>query len=148
MESKKIYKRDLILWKDRQYLQWLIDNNQERIEDLRREIRSWETLINHLKARGKDMVAGEKVGITQGDIQMAKDVPMAQLVEGEFKHTGNTLVGRCPFHTERTGSFTVFLKNNTWYCFSCGIGGDTIAYMQKKTGGNFINVVKFLIGKP
>ena len=37
----------------------------------------------------------------------------------------------CPFHTEKTGSFQVYPKTQSFYCFGCGVGGDTIAFVQK-----------------
>ena len=37
----------------------------------------------------------------------------------------------CPFHTEKTASFQVYPKTQSFYCFGCGVGGDTIAFVQK-----------------
>ena len=37
----------------------------------------------------------------------------------------------CPFHTEKTASFHVYPKSQSFYCFGCGVGGDTIAFVQK-----------------
>ena len=53
----------------------------------------------------------------------------------ELKRAGSNLVGRCPFHNERTGSFTVFHANDPsaahYYCFGCGEGGDAITFVMK-----------------
>jgi DNA primase len=37
---------------------------------------------------------------------------------------GNIFVGRCPFHEEKTPSFTVNIINDTFHCFGCGVSGD------------------------
>ena len=37
----------------------------------------------------------------------------------------------CPFHTEKTPSFQIYPKSQSFYCFGCGVGGDTIAFVQK-----------------
>lgn len=49
----------------------------------------------------------------------------------EFNHRGNKLVGLCPFHQEKTPSFTVYLNGNDFYCFGCGVGGDSITFVEK-----------------
>src|SRR6266542_1755691 len=38
----------------------------------------------------------------------------------------------CPFHQEKTPSFTIYPKTNTFHCFGCGISGDTIEFIQLK----------------
>lgn len=38
---------------------------------------------------------------------------------------------RCPFHSERTASFRIYQRNNSFYCFGCGIGGDQINFVAK-----------------
>lgn len=37
----------------------------------------------------------------------------------------------CPFHNEKTPSFQIYKKTQSFYCFGCGVGGDTIAFVQK-----------------
>ncbi len=39
---------------------------------------------------------------------------------------GSTLMGLCPFHTEKTGSFAVTPSKNLFHCFSCNRGGDYV----------------------
>ena len=48
-----------------------------------------------------------------------------------LKRSGSTLMGLCPFHSEKTPSFTVTAKNNFFYCFGCGAGGDAITFLMK-----------------
>lgn len=44
----------------------------------------------------------------------------------ELRRMGKNLVGLCPFHQERTPSFTVDREKNVFHCFGCGVGGDVI----------------------
>lgn len=44
----------------------------------------------------------------------------------ELRRTGKNLVGLCPFHQEKTPSFTVDREKNVFHCFGCGAGGDVI----------------------
>lgn len=41
----------------------------------------------------------------------------------KLRKAGECYIGRCPFHKEKTGSFVVVPKRNTWHCFGCGKGG-------------------------
>ena len=41
---------------------------------------------------------------------------------------------RCPFHNERTASFKLYTRNNSFYCFGCGVGGDVIKLYQLLKG--------------
>ena len=43
-----------------------------------------------------------------------------------LKKRGNTYVGLCPFHNEKTPSFTVYPATQSFYCFGCGAGGDAV----------------------
>lgn len=52
----------------------------------------------------------------------------------ELKRRGITLVGLCPFHGEKTPSFTVFPTSNSFKCFGCGIGGDAIHFLMEHKG--------------
>ena len=48
-----------------------------------------------------------------------------------LKRAGSNLNGLCPFHSERTPSFTVFPATKSFYCFGCGAGGDVITFIMK-----------------
>mgnify|MGYP001607786983 CR=1 FL=1 len=52
---------------------------------------------------------------------------------------------QCPFHgEERTPSLHIYTNTNTWHCFGCGAGSDTIDWVMKKGGVNFVQAVKYL----
>ncbi|MBO6020365.1 MAG: DNA primase, partial [Clostridia bacterium] len=56
---------------------------------------------------------------------------IVQLISGyvTLRRAGSNMVGLCPFHSERTPSFTVFPGTNGFYCFGCGAGGDAITFV-------------------
>lgn len=61
-----------------------------------------------------------------------------------LKHRGNTLVGLCPFHNEKSASFTVYPASNSYYCFGCGAGGDAITFIRGIENLDYVDAVRFL----
>lgn len=57
---------------------------------------------------------------------------------------GKNFVGLCPFHSEKTPSFTVNPQNQMFYCFGCGEGGNVYTFLMKYHGLNFVDAVKTL----
>lgn len=57
---------------------------------------------------------------------------------------GSTLMGLCPFHTEKTGSFAVTPSKNLFHCFSCNRGGDSITFTMEKENLSFSSAVEFI----
>ena len=49
-----------------------------------------------------------------------------------LKRAGSNYNGLCPFHSERTPSFTVFPSTKSFYCFGCGAGGDVVTFIMKR----------------
>ncbi len=64
-----------------------------------------------------------------------------------LKRRGRVYVCNCPFHSERTPSFTVFPDTQSFYCFGCGSGGDVITFVMKSENLDFWEAVKFLAEK-
>ena len=52
--------------------------------------------------------------------------------------------GLCPFHSERTPSFTVYPSNGSFYCFGCGAGGNAITFVKRAENLDFEDAVEFL----
>lgn len=48
-----------------------------------------------------------------------------------LKRRGRNLVGLCPFHTEKTPSFSVFPERQSWHCFGCGEGGNVFTFLMR-----------------
>ena len=58
-----------------------------------------------------------------------------------LKKRGNRFVACCPFHQEKTPSFTVNREENFYYCFGCHESGNTYTFLQKKENMSFNNVI-------
>ena len=61
-----------------------------------------------------------------------------------LKRRGKNLVGLCPFHNEKTPSFTVYPENGSFYCFGCGSGGDVITFTSLIERLDYVEAVKLL----
>lgn len=59
-----------------------------------------------------------------------------------LKRRGKTLVGLCPFHNEKTPSFTVYPDTRSFYCFGCGAGGDVISFVRRVENLDYIEAVR------
>ena len=57
---------------------------------------------------------------------------------------GKNLVGLCPFHSEKTPSFTVYPESSSFYCFGCGVGGDVFTFTGLIENLDYIESVKLL----
>ena len=60
---------------------------------------------------------------------------------------GGSLKGLCPFHDERSPSFSVSPAKGAWYCFGCGEGGDVIGFLRKVDHLSFTEAVEKLAGR-
>jgi twinkle protein len=65
----------------------------------------------------------------------------------KLKKTGPNLVGLCPFHNEKTPSFTVSEAKGIYKCFGCGKNGDAIQFLTDHSGLNYIQAIKFIAEK-
>ena len=61
-----------------------------------------------------------------------------------LKRAGSRLVGLCPFHSEKTGSFTVFTDSASYYCFGCGAGGDVVTFTMNMEHLDYPDAVTLL----
>jgi DNA primase len=64
-----------------------------------------------------------------------------------LKKSGHNFVCCCPFHKERTPSFFIFPKNNSFKCFGCGEAGDAITFIKKIENVDFAEALKLLAKK-
>lgn len=65
----------------------------------------------------------------------------------QLKKSGSNFVGLCPFHNEKTPSFTVSESKQYFRCFGCGEGGDSIGFIMKKENLDFVDAIKLLADK-
>ena len=85
--------------------------------------------------------------ISENTLAKVRDLPIQRILEPyvKFKREGgHTLKGLCPFHSERTPSFTVNLSKNLYHCFGCNRGGDGITFIMEKENLNFLDAVRFI----
>ena len=61
-----------------------------------------------------------------------------------LKRAGANLKALCPFHSEKSPSFTVYPNNNSFYCFGCGAGGDQISFIMRMEHLDYPDAVQFL----
>ena len=64
-----------------------------------------------------------------------------------LKRAGSNLKGLCPFHSEKSPSFTVYPQDNSFYCFGCGAGGDAITFIRKRENLDYPDAVEFLANR-
>ena len=62
----------------------------------------------------------------------------------ELKRAGGTHKGLCPFHGEKSPSFTVSASRQTYHCFGCGVHGNAVGFLMEHHGMGFIDAVKDL----
>jgi DNA primase len=65
----------------------------------------------------------------------------------QLKKAGTTFKGLCPFHGEKTPSFTVTPSRDSWKCFGCGLGGDVFSFVMQRDGVTFPDALRTLATK-
>ena len=65
----------------------------------------------------------------------------------QLHRRGRTMVGLCPFHNEKTGSFTVYPDTHSFYCFGCGAGGDVITFIKRIDNLEYVEAVRQLAAR-
>ena len=61
-----------------------------------------------------------------------------------LKRAGSNFNGLCPYHGEKTPSFTVFPGTQSFYCFGCGAGGDAITFVMRSENLDYPSALEFL----
>lgn len=88
-----------------------------------------------------------RAGIPPATLQQIRDsVDIVDVVSRyvTLSKTGQNLRGLCPFHQEKTPSFTVTPARQMFYCFGCGVGGDVFTFLMRKEGLEFPETVRDL----
>ena len=81
------------------------------------------------------------------EIKYRNDIENVISQYSNLKRRGKNLVGLCPFHSEKTPSFTVYPENGSFYCFGCGVGGDVITFTGLIENLDYIESIKLLAEK-
>lgn len=85
--------------------------------------------------------------INEDTIEKVRDAADIVNVVSDYvplKRSGANYVGLCPFHNEKTPSFTVSDSKQIFHCFGCGEGGDALTFVMKMENLSFPEAVKFL----
>lgn len=64
-----------------------------------------------------------------------------------LKRAGSNMNGLCPFHSEKTPSFTVFPATKSFYCFGCGAGGDVISFVMRQENLDYVDALELLAAR-
>jgi DNA primase len=77
-------------------------------------------------------------------VRQAADIVEIVSAHTDLRRQGDRFVGLCPFHEERTPSFSVNAHEKLYYCFGCEAGGDVFRFVQEKEGIGFGEAVETL----
>jgi DNA primase len=77
-------------------------------------------------------------------VKQAADIVEVVSAHTDLRRQGARWVGLCPFHEERTPSFSVEPQEKLYHCFGCGVGGDVIKFVEEKEGLGFAEAVELL----
>ncbi len=78
------------------------------------------------------------------EIKYRNDIEMVISQYVTLKRRGKNLVGLCPFHGEKTPSFTVYPETASFYCFGCGVGGDVFTFTSLIENLDYMESIKLL----
>src|ERR671936_1604628 len=77
-------------------------------------------------------------------VKAAADIVDVVSARTQLRKQGARLIGRCPFHEERTPSFTVDPVKKVYHCFGCRAGGDVIRFVQETENLDFAGAIEWL----
>jgi DNA primase len=77
-------------------------------------------------------------------VKQTADIVEVISAHTDLRRQGARWVGLCPFHEERTPSFSVDGQEKLYHCFGCGVGGDVIKFVEEKEGLGFAEAVELL----
>jgi DNA primase len=96
------------------------------------------------------LLPSERVGIVDEDVARVREAADLEALVGQFtqlKRVGRRLVGLCPFHAEKTPSFTINQEMGVYLCFGCQAKGDAITFVRETEHLDFVGAVEWLAAK-
>jgi len=78
------------------------------------------------------------------EVKAAADIVAVVSARTQLRKTGGRYLGRCPFHEERTPSFSVNATDKLYYCFGCGAKGDLITFVRDTEQLDFAGAIEWL----
>ena len=125
------------------YDAWITDAEMDK-KGIQRRVKRLVFLRYRIE-RGENPPPEPVARITDQDVGRAKEVPIDTFYTGKLKRIGNRHIGKCEFHADATPSMSIYHKQNSFYCYSCNVGGDVIAFVMKQQDIEFIPAVKFIL---
>jgi DNA primase len=87
---------------------------------------------------------------TMNEIEQIKQkIDIVELINDyiPLKKSGRNFKSPCPFHSEKTPSFTVSAERQIWHCFGCGKGGDIFTFLTEYEHADFPEALKILAAR-
>lgn len=78
------------------------------------------------------------------EIRQRNDIVDVVSEHVKLKRTGNNHMGLCPFHNEKSPSFSVSGQKQMYHCFGCGVGGNVFTFVMEYENYSFVEALKFL----
>ena len=88
--------------------------------------------------------------ISQNTIEQVRQASDIANIIGEYirlKKRGRNFTALCPFHEEKTPSFSVSQEKQIYHCFGCGKGGNVFSFLMEHEKMTFVEAVRFLARK-
>lgn len=124
---------------EKEWVAWAMERERERLSQHKKELKRFEMYYQQCFGR----IRIEKRML---DVETAKMVPIGTLIQAKPEYNAQgTSKYKCPLHNEKSASFVWYKKNNTWYCFGCGKGGDNISLYQQLWKSDFVSAVSELL---
>lgn len=133
-------------WQEREALQ---EQSNKDFEEVRKKwtskIKTIMFNLSHLDELQGKIQPKKMGGATEEEIARAKEISILNFYDGKLQKHGQRGVGLCPFVHEKTPSFTIYLDQNSFFCYSCGSGGSVIDFIMRQRNVEFLDAVKFLL---
>ena len=99
------------------------------------EPKAWSVLVSRIAGRSLEAVK-ERADI----VELAR-------ARTELRQVRDEWIGRCPFHEERSPSFSVNAGKKLYYCFGCGAKGDVIDFVRQTEAVDYVGAIEWLAGR-
>ena len=77
-------------------------------------------------------------------VKEAADIVDVISARTPLRRSGARFTGLCPFHDERTPSFSVSAEKGLYFCFGCSAGGNVVSFVQETEGVDFVGAIEWL----
>ena len=107
----------------------------------------WKRIVDEIKRVNIAYLKEKRdfgINVPQGDIDVegARNKPIEEVISHYVPIKRGFCA--CPIHQEKTPSLKIYRDTNSWYCFGCHAGGDTIAFVMAVEQCDFVEAVKMI----